>query len=128
MNVAERPGANAKESSAADHSGDAAASMAGSEKRRYLRRKVIWSARISSTIGERQCSVLNISRGGVQIRLDATLDPCSSVELTIPAVGKLSGWVVWSNHDRAGISFAELSEATAAALDQALHGRRSGPR
>src|SRR5215510_11672468 len=44
-------------------------SAAGHEKRRYLRRKVIWSARIASAIGERQCTVFNISRGGAQIKL-----------------------------------------------------------
>ena len=100
---------------------------AGHEKRRYLRKKVIWSARVASAIGERQCTVFNISRGGAQIKLDATLDPCSSVELTIPGIGKLPGWVAWSNYDRAGIQFAELSEGQAAALEQALRGRRGGP-
>jgi hypothetical protein len=96
------------------------------EKRQYLRRKVIWSARITSSIGERQCAVLNISRGGAQVRLDATLDPCSTVEITIPGLGKFRGWVAWSHHDRAGLAFAELSEAMAASLDQALRGRRDG--
>lgn len=97
------------------------------EKRRFPRKKVIWSARVSCGIGERQCTVFNISRGGAQIKLDATLDPCSRVELAIPGIGKLPGWVVWSSYDRAGVEFTELSEAQAATLEQALRGRRGGP-
>lgn len=99
----------------------------GAEKRRHARRKVIWSARVASRIGDRQCTVLNISRGGAQIKLDVTLDPCSGVELTITGIGKLPGWVVWSNHDRAGIEFTELNESQVAALEQALRGRRGAP-
>jgi hypothetical protein len=97
------------------------------EQRRHIHTKVIWSARVTSTIGERLCTILNISRGGAMIRLDATLDRCSNVQLTIPAIGKLPGWVVWSSYDRAGIQFADLSESQAAALEQALRGRRGGP-
>jgi hypothetical protein len=100
---------------------------AGHEQRRHIHKKVIWSGRVASTIGERQCTIFNISRGGAMIRLDATLDRCSNVELTIPAVGKLPGWVVWSSYDRAGIQFADLTESQAASLEQALRGRRGGP-
>jgi hypothetical protein len=97
------------------------------EKRRYLRKKVIWSARVESAIGERQCAVLNISRGGAQIKLDATLDTCSTVAISIPGIGRLPGWVVWSSYDRAGIQFSELSGSLASALEQALLGRRGKP-
>lgn len=114
-------------SESAERTGPAAPATAGAEQRKYLRRKVIWSARVLSAIGDRQCTVFNISRGGAQIKLDATLDPCSSVELTIPGVGKLPGWVAWSNYDRAGIQFADLTESQAAMLEQALRGRRGGP-
>ena len=103
---------------------DQSAPQGAHEKRRYLRRKVIWSGRVASAIGERQCTVFNISRGGAQIKLDATLDRCSTVELTLPGVGRLPGWVAWAQHDRAGIQFGELSEALADALEQALRGRR----
>jgi len=99
---------------------------AAAEKRRFPRRKVIWSARVVTRIGDRPCTVLNISRGGAQIKLDVTLDPCTGIELSIAGIGKLPGWVAWASHDRAGIEFAELSEAQAAALEQALRGRRGG--
>ncbi len=103
------------------------APQAGPENRKYFRHKVIWSARISAAIGDRPCTVLNISRGGAYIKLDATLDRCANVELMIPAVGRLTGWVAWSHHDRAGIAFADLTEAAAASLDQALRGRGGAP-
>jgi hypothetical protein len=104
----------------------AGASGTAHEKRRHLRRKVIWAARISSALGERPCTVLNISRGGAAVKLDVTLDPCAEVQLQVPGIGRLAGQVVRSNHDRAGIQFGELSEALGTALDQALHGRRPG--
>jgi hypothetical protein len=105
---------------------DPAASASGTahEKRRHLRRKVIWGARISCALGERACTVLNISRGGAALKLDVTLDPGSDVQLLMPGIGHLAGWVVWSNHDRVGIQFGDLSEALGAALDQALRGHR----
>lgn len=103
------------------------APQGGAEHRKYFRHKVIWSARISAAIGDRPCTVLNISRGGAYIKLDATLDRCANVELTIPSIGRLTGWVAWSHQDRAGIAFSDLTEATAAALDQALRGRRGTP-
>jgi hypothetical protein len=99
---------------------------AGPEKRRLPRKKVLWAARVTSAIGERQCTIFNLSRGGALIRLDTTLDRCATIELTIPGVGKLPGWVVWSSYDRAGIQFSDLSESQAAALEQALLGRRGG--
>jgi len=101
--------------------------VTGEEKRRHPRKKVIWSARVATRIGDRACTILNISRGGAQIKLDLTLDPCSGVELAIAGIGKLPGWVVWSSYDRAGIEFTELSEGQAAALEQALRGRRGAP-
>jgi hypothetical protein len=104
-------------------SNDAAAA---SEKSRPVRKKVLWSARVRSAIGERQCTIFNLSRGGALIRLDATLDRCANVELMIPGIGKLPGWVVWSSYDRAGIQFSDLSESEAAALEQALRGNRGG--
>ena len=99
----------------------------GPENRKYFRHKVIWSGRISAAIGDRPCTVLNISRGGAYIKLDPTLDRCANVELMIPSIGRLTGWVAWSNQDRAGIAFSDLTEATAASLDQALRGRRGAP-
>jgi hypothetical protein len=107
---------------------DPAAGTGGAphENRRYLRRKVIWAARIGCALGERSCTVLNISRGGAAVKLDVTLDPWADVQLQVPGIGCLPGWVVWSNHDRAGIRFGDLSEALAGALDQALRGRRPG--
>jgi hypothetical protein len=100
------------------------AAAAVGEKRRHLRRKVLWAARVSATIGERPCTILNISRGGVQIKLDATLDPMSNVQVVIPSIGRLNGFVAWSNHDRAGIQFSEVPEALAATLERALSGER----
>jgi hypothetical protein len=104
----------------------ARAGSAAHEKRRQLRRKVIWAARLNCALGERPCTVLNISRGGASLKLDVTLGPRTDVELLVPGIGCLSGRVVWSVHDRAGIQFGELSEALGAALDQALRGRRPG--
>jgi hypothetical protein len=107
---------------------DPAAGSGGTahEKRRTLRRKVIWAARIGCALGERACTVLNISRGGAAVKLDVTLAPCADVQLQVPGIGRLPAWVAWSNHDRAGIRFGDLSEALAAALDQALRGHRPG--
>jgi hypothetical protein len=96
----------------------------GSDKRRHPRRKVLWTARLRCSLGERPCTVLNLSRSGAYLRLDVTLDRGASVQLMVPGIGPLDGQVLWSNHDRAGIEFDALSEALGGALDQALRGRR----
>jgi hypothetical protein len=88
---------------------------------------VTWSGRVITTIESLECIVLNLSRAGAYIRLDAALDQYVGIELDISGVGRLPGWVAWSNCDRAGIMFAELSVNAAAALEQALRGRRHVP-
>jgi hypothetical protein len=100
---------------------------ASREKHRPVRRTVTWSGRVVTAIGSLECTVLNLWREGAYIRLDAALDQYSGVELRISGVAHLPGWVAWSNYDRAGIMFAELSANAAAALEKALRGRRYVP-
>lgn len=68
-------------------------------------------ARIALASGETHCTVIDVSTGGLGIRLDAVirLKNGQPVIITAPQLGGLRGTVQWVMANRAGIAFTPNS-------------------
>lgn len=64
----------------------------------------------------RACTIVDVSRSGVRVRLTAPVAPRSRVMLLDERVGALEGSVVWCRGDMAGVSIDQPSPEVAAKL------------
>lgn len=73
------------------------------ELREHKRISVCWDASVRFAGAELACNILNVSLCGAKIELDTELKPGIELKLDIPGCGALSGRVVWSLVNQAGI-------------------------
>jgi len=78
----------------------------GRELRRHVRKRVLWSAKLETTVGSFDCVILNISRSGAKLRISAPPLPPHNVELMLESCGALHGEVVWQEADKLGLRFS----------------------
>ena len=75
--------------------------------RAHERRLVLWNAKLHRDGRIWDCTAVDISPGGAEIRVHARLTINSWVLLTIDCVGSFPGEVRWQNEKLAGIRFLE---------------------
>ena len=78
--------------------------------RAHERRMVWWNAKLHQDGRILDCKAVDVSNGGVKIRIDEPLAIDSGVVLKIGPVGSFPGEVRWQDENFAGIRF--LHEAT----------------
>lgn len=80
------------------------------DRRRQARRSGLWAVRFETTDGRRfECLVLDLSRGGMKLRLDGPIAAGDILTMIGGRLGRRSARVAWSTENRAGLVF--LSEA-----------------
>jgi hypothetical protein len=82
-------------------------SIAVKEIRAHERKRVLWNATLHQNGCIWECKAIEISPGGVRIRIDERLTINSKVVLTIERLGNFPGEVRWQDEDFAGIGFLE---------------------
>lgn len=99
-----------------------AKSPAPRERRATRRKPTLWEGRLDTEIGVFACIILNISRGGALVQLEAPLLPTERASLTIERFGSLGAQIVWQIVDegRVGIRFTDPPQQVARVLYEAL--------
>lgn len=77
----------------------------GKERRKYVRRHVLWQARLQCGRHEFDCWVYNMSLDGAEIRFDLPIAEDCGVVLVIKDVGPIAGRVSWNGSGLLGIDF-----------------------
>jgi PilZ domain len=77
------------------------------EIREHKRKWVLWDATLQQDGRTWECKAIEISPGGVRIRIRERLTINSQVMLTIERLGNFPGEVRWQDEDFAGINFLE---------------------
>jgi PilZ domain len=77
------------------------------ERRRAVRKRVLWSGRVESEERMLSCAILDVSLSGARIRLDeGSLSP-GPVAIAVSGFGTFQAEVVWDQESQAGLRFLE---------------------
>ena len=77
------------------------------DRRKYPRRRYLWSATLSQGDGDYSCVVLDVSSGGAKIRLsNAWILTSAAVKISCAQLGSVTGIVAWQRGTLAGIKFS----------------------
>lgn len=90
------------------------------DRRKFVRASVMWTAKLRLRKQTIDCVVLNISEDGAKIRLESIPDDISPVTLHIDRIGDLPGEVVWQEGTMMGISFHESPSLVSERIQPAL--------
>ena len=71
------------------------------------RKRVLWNVKLHQDDRIWECEAVDISPGGVKIRIDERLAINSTFVLAIDRFGRFPGEVRWQNENFAGIRFLE---------------------
>lgn len=92
------------------------------ERRRALRKRVLWTGRVEATDHLINCAVLDVSLQGARVRLDDDGDalPKGLVAIAVSRFGTFQAEVVWTHERTAGLRFLEPVERVADTIGQQL--------
>ena len=92
-------------------------------RRAHARHDVLLKARVMDEERWHDCSILNISAGGVKLQLDHPIGQGTVVRLEIGNFGQFNGTVVWRHGDGLGIKFShDPSKIAEVLMGLALYG------
>jgi hypothetical protein len=96
----------------------AAVDATATDRREHQRKAGLWSARLDTGTGSFACVVLNLSRGGAMLQVEAPIDPRQAVTLVIERFGRLRAEVVWrvKEKNKIGLRFTDEPEKMARVL------------
>ena len=97
---------------------EAADATTAADRREHRRKGGLWSARVDTDAGSFACVVLNLSRGGAMLQVDAAIEPKQNVILFIERFGRLRAEVVWRVKDKnkIGLRFTDEVDKLARVL------------
>jgi len=84
-----------------------------SERRRAIRKHVLWAGRLGANARQLDCTILDVSLGGARIRLDEEVPSRGPLTIASARFGTFHAQVVWESDHVAGLRFLE-SEARVA--------------
>jgi len=90
------------------------------ERRRALRKRVLWSAQVEAEERPIRCAVLDVSLGGARVRLDEGALPQGPVAISVSRFGRFQAEVVWSRDSVSGLRFLEPLERVADTIGRRL--------
>lgn len=79
----------------------------GCSRRAHARHDVLLKARVMDEGRWHDCSILNISAGGVKLQLDHPIGQGTAVMLELGNFGQFNGTVVWQHGGGLGIKFSQ---------------------
>lgn len=77
------------------------------ERRRALRKRVLWSAEVEAEERPIRCAVLDVSLGGARVRLDEGGLPPGPLAISVSRFGRFQAEVVWTRDTVSGLRFLE---------------------
>ena len=92
------------------------------ERRAHRRKTALWAAKLKTDRETFPCVVLNVSKGGVMLQVNATVSTHQRVSLDIDRFGTLQAEVVWQMKDtnKVGLRFVDSPEQVARILGDTL--------
>lgn len=89
------------------------------DRRKHVRKPVLWAARLETAAGSFDCVVLNLSLGGARLQVTAPILP-PVVTLVMERFGALRAEIVWQLNDGIGLRFTADPDEVARTLKGAL--------
>jgi len=80
------------------------------ERRRWLRKRVLWSGQVEAAEAPIRCAVVDVSLQGVRVRLDEGMLPQGPLALAVSRLGTFQAEVVWMREKMAGLRFLQSIE------------------
>jgi hypothetical protein len=77
------------------------------ERRRSLRKHVLWAAQVGANARELDCTILDVSLGGARIRLEEEVPSRGPVSIASERFGTFHAEVIWESESIAGLRFLE---------------------
>jgi len=93
---------------------------AAPERRRWLRKRVLWSGQVAAAEAPIRCAVVDVSLQGVRVRLDEGMLPQGPLALAVSRLGTFRAEVVWIQEKMAGLRFLESIEHVADTIGRQL--------
>lgn len=90
------------------------------ERRRALRKRVLWSAQVESEERLINCAILDVSLQGARVRLDEGALPQGPMAIAVSRFGTFQAEVVWVQDQVAGLRFLESVERVADTIGRQL--------
>ena len=90
------------------------------ERRRALRKRVLWSAQVDAEEQPIRCAVLDVSLGGARVRLDEGWLPRGPLAISVSRFGRFQAEVVWTRDSVSGLRFLEPLERVADTIGRRL--------
>ena len=90
------------------------------ERRRSLRKRVLWSGHVAAAETPIRCAVVDVSLRGVRVRLDEGTLPQGPLALAVSRFGTFQAEVVWIQDKMAGLRFLESIEHVADTIGRQL--------
>lgn len=92
----------------------------GLERRRALRKRVLWSAQVEAEERPIRCAVLDVSLGGARVRLEEGGLPQGPLAISVSRFGSFQAEVVWTRDSVSGLRFLEPLERVADTIGRQL--------
>lgn len=77
------------------------------ERRRTLRKNVIWAGQLDANARQLDCTILDVSLGGARIRLNEEVPSLGPLALLCERFGTFHAEVMWEADHMAGLRFLE---------------------
>jgi PilZ domain-containing protein len=91
------------------------------ERRRALRKRVLWSGQVEALSRLIDCAVLDISLGGARVRMDDDSElPKGPLAIAVSRFGTFQAEVVWTKDRMSGLRFLESTERVADTIGRQL--------
>jgi PilZ domain len=90
------------------------------ERRRALRKRVLWSGQVEAAEAPIRCAVIDVSLQGLRVRLDEGMLPQGPLALAVSRLGTFQAEVVWVQEKMAGLRFLESVEHVADTIGRQL--------
>jgi len=91
------------------------------ERRRALRKRVLWTGQVEATDHLINCSVLDVSLQGARVRLDDDSElPKGPLAIAVSRFGTFQAEVVWSKDRMSGLRFLESVDRVANTIGRQL--------
>jgi hypothetical protein len=90
------------------------------ERRRALRKRVLWSAQVEAEARRIHCAVLDVSLQGTRVRLDEGALPQGPLAIVVSRFGTFQAEVVWRQDRVSGLRFLEPIDRVANTIGRRL--------
>jgi len=77
------------------------------ERRRTIRKHVLWAGQLSANARQLDCAILDVSLGGARIRVNEEVPARGPIAIACDRFGTFHAEVIWEKNHVAGLRFLE---------------------